>query len=64
MIMFRHALILAGGVAASGEQCAAVLGAALEACERYFPACQFVIWANKSARQALDFAMFDTSGEA
>jgi hypothetical protein len=64
MVMFRHALILAGGVAASGRQCEAVLGTALDTCERYYPAFQFVVWAGKSAREAMDSAMFETSGEA
>ena len=36
VMMFRHALILAGGTEASGKQCEALLGTALEACERYF----------------------------
>ena len=62
--MFRHALVLAGGVEASDQQCQAVLEAALEACERYFQAFQFVVWAGKGAREAMDSAMFDTSGEA
>jgi hypothetical protein len=64
MLMFRHALVLPGGVTASGKQCEALLGTALEACERYFTAFQFVVWAGKSAREALDAAMFETSGEA
>lgn len=37
MIMFRYALILAGG-GASVRQCEAVLGVALDSSERYFPA--------------------------
>ena len=64
VIMFRHALLLAGGVTASDRQCEAVLGTALDSCERYFPAFQFVVWAGKSARTALDSVMFETSGEA
>jgi hypothetical protein len=64
VIMFRHALVLAGGVTASDRQCEAVLGSALDSCERYFPAFQFVIWAGKTAREAMDSAMFETSGEA
>jgi hypothetical protein len=64
LIMFRHALLLAGGVGAAGTQCEALLAAALEACERYFPAFQYVLWAGKSAREALDAAMFETAGEA
>ena len=64
LVMFRHALVLAGGMEPSGSQCESVLGTALEACERYFPALQFVVWAGKAAREALDAAMFETSGEA
>ncbi len=64
MVMFRHALVLAGGMETSGEQCKSVLITALESCERYFPAFQFVLWAGKPAREALDAAMFETSGEA
>ena len=64
LIMFRHALVLAGGAEAGNQQCQALLSSALEACEGYFPAYQFVVWAGKPARQALDAAMFETSGEA
>ena len=64
MVMFRHALMLSGGVEASGKQCEALLDQALEACERYFSAFQFVVWAGKPAREALSAAMFETSGEA
>jgi len=64
MVMFRHSLVLAGGVEATSQQCQALLGSALESCEGYFPAFQFVVWAGKQARPALDAAMFETSGEA
>ena len=64
LVMYRHALVLAGGVEASNRQCEALLGTALDCCERYFPAFQFVVWAGKQARPALDAAMFETSGEA
>jgi hypothetical protein len=64
LVMFRHALVLAGGVAASARQCESVLATAVEASERYFPALQYVVWAGKSARDALDAAMFETCGEA
>jgi hypothetical protein len=64
LVMYRHALVLAGGVEASSRQCESLLGTALEACERYFPAFQFVVWAGKPAREALDAAMFETQGQA
>ena len=64
LVMYRHALVLAGGVEASGRQCESLLGTALDSCERYFPAFQFVVWAGKGAREALDAAMFETQGQA
>ena len=64
MAMFRHALVLSGGVQASGEQCGALLKSALDSCERYFPAFQFVVWAGKDSREALASTMFETEGQA
>jgi hypothetical protein len=64
IIMFRHALLLTAGITATSEQCEAVLAIALESCERHFQAFQFVVWAGKTPRQALDAMMFQTSGEA
>jgi hypothetical protein len=63
-VMFRHSFLLDGGVSTSDRQCEAVLGRALDACEQYYPAFQFVIWAGKSAREAMDAVMFVTAGEA
>ncbi|RDJ93014.1 hypothetical protein B4Q13_24860 [Lacticaseibacillus rhamnosus] len=57
-------LVLPGGLTASSAQCECMLSGAIHACERYFPAFQFVVWAGKSATEAMDAAMFDTDGEA
>ena len=64
LVMYRMALMLTGGIEATALQCEAMLASATDACERYYPALQFVVWAGKSAREAMDAAMFDTSGEA
>jgi hypothetical protein len=64
MVMFRHAMLLSGGGGLSGRQCQAMLGSALDTCERYYPAFQFVVWAGKSAREAVDAVMFETCGKA
>lgn len=64
MVMYRNALVLAGGATASGRQCEALLKSALEAAERCFPAFQYVIWAGKSAKEAMDATLFETRGEA
>ena len=49
MIMYRQALVLPGGLTASTAQCEAMLAGAIHACERYYPAFQFVVWAGKTA---------------
>ena len=64
VVMFRHSLVLAGGAEPTHGQCETLLNAAIEACERYFQAFQFVIWAGKSAREALDSVLFETEGSA
>ena len=64
MIMYRQALVLPGGISASTAQCEIMVASALDACERYYPALQFVVWAGKSAAEAMSAAMFDTEGEA
>lgn len=64
VIMFRHALLLAGGSEPNNQQCEALLSIASDACERYFEAFQYVVWAGKTAREALDFSMFETLGSA
>ncbi|MBU2581176.1 MAG: YbjN domain-containing protein [Alphaproteobacteria bacterium] len=63
LIMYRHSLLL-GGTVASLEQCEAMLQAALESCERYYQAFQFVVWAGKPSREALVSTMFETEGQA
>jgi hypothetical protein len=64
MIMYRQALVLPGGLTATSAQCESMLIGAIHACERYYPALQFVVWAGKTASEAIDAAMFDTVGEA
>ena len=63
-IMFRQALLLPDGLTASPSQCELMLDGALHACERYYPALQFVVWAGKTAQEAMSAAMFETAGEA
>ena len=64
MIMHRQALVLPNGLTASTAQCEAMVSGAIHGCERYYPAFQFVVWAGKSAAEAMSAAMFDTDGEA
>ena len=64
VIMFRHAMLLTGGAELNGRQCESVLTTAVLACERYYQAFQFVVWAGKTGPEALATAMIETRGEA
>lgn len=64
IVMFRHAHCLSGGAQPSDAQCRTIVNAAVSACENYYQAFQFVLWAGRTAREAMDLAMFETKGNA
>ena len=63
-VMFRQALMLNGGAVPTRQQVETLMHSAVEACECYFQAFQFVIWSNVTAREALSGALFETHGNA
>lgn len=63
-LVYRNSLFLNGGAEANDAQCEALIRFALEACERYFPAVQFVVWAGRNAAEALESSLLETLGEA
>jgi hypothetical protein len=63
-IIFRQSLLLAGGAQATSQQVEVLLASALEACEQYFQAFQFVVWSGMEANKAMEVALFETVGEA
>jgi len=64
IVMYRQALLLSGGAEPNSSQVERLLVTAIEACERYFQAFQFVVWAGKTASEALESVLFETLGEA
>ncbi len=64
VVIFRNSHLLTGGAAVSPNQCEALLRSATDACDQYYQAFQFVVWAGKSAGEALSQVMFETVGEA
>ncbi len=64
VIMYRHTLPLLDREAPERGEVAAMMSAAAEAIEKFLPAFNFVIWAGKSPKEALEVAVFDTLGEA
>jgi hypothetical protein len=61
---YRHGMLLRGGRGASVEQLEDMVDIALNECERFYPAFQFVLWGGKSASEAIDAAVIETAGEA
>lgn len=64
VVMYRQTLLLAGGAEPNSAQVEGLLENAIESCERYYQAFQFVVWAGKPAQEALDTVLFETVGEA
>ena len=64
VILFRNSHLLTGGAEVSPQQCEALLRSATESCDLYYQAFQFVVWAGKSAAEALESVLFETVGEA
>ncbi|MGN6549626.1 MAG: YbjN domain-containing protein [Pararhizobium sp.] len=64
VVIFRQSLLLAGGAEPTNQQVEVLLNSALEACEAYFQAFQFVVWSGMDAKAAVDAVLFETVGEA
>jgi hypothetical protein len=64
IVIFRQSLLLSGGVEPTGRQVEVLLSSALEACEAYYQAFQFVVWSGMDAQSAVGAVMFETVGEA
>ncbi|WP_448586169.1 YbjN domain-containing protein [Thermaurantiacus sp.] len=66
-ILFRHAVLLdseSEEPALSLALTEALVDAAIDECERHFPAFQFVLWGGRTPAEAVAAAMIETAGEA
>ena len=64
VVIFRQSLLLAGGAEPNNQQVEVLLSNALDSCEAYYQAFQFVVWSGMEAKSALDAVLFETAGEA
>ena len=64
VLVYRHAALLGDDGLLSVSQAQALIETAVEECDRFYPAFQFVLWGGKTARDALEAAMVDAAGEA
>ena len=64
VVIFRQSLLLAGGAEPNNQQVEVLLSSALDACESYYKAFQFVVWSGMDAKSAMECVLFETVGEA
>ena len=64
MLLYRHGALLGDEGLLSIAQAQALAETAIEECDRFYPAFQFVLWGDKDPRAALESAMVDAAGEA
>ncbi|MES2698662.1 MAG: YbjN domain-containing protein [Pseudomonadota bacterium] len=64
VLLFRHAMMLGDDGLLSLTMAQNAIDNAIAECDRFYPAFQFVLWGDKSARDALDAALVDAAGEA
>lgn len=64
VVIFRATFPLLDRSAPSDGEVRATVAASVSAVDRFVPAFNFLIWAGKTPREAMDAAMFETQGEA
>jgi len=64
VLLYRHGALLGDDGTLSVAQAQSLVENAIDECDRFYPAFQFVLWGDKSPKDALDAAMVDAMGEA
>ena len=64
MMVWRYGLVLAGNQIATPEQIDRMIGQAVSASERFYPAFQLVAWGDDSAERAIGIALAEAYGRA
>lgn len=64
VLLYRNGNMLGDDGRLSLTQAQALIEIAVEECDRFYPAFQFVLWGDKDPVAALDAAMVDAAGEA
>ncbi|TJZ84264.1 YbjN domain-containing protein [Paracoccus hibiscisoli] len=64
LMAWRYGLVLAGDAIALPEQVDRMIGAALAACERFYPSFQLAGWGDTTPAAALEIALGETYGRA
>ena len=62
--MLHRFVLLAALALGINAQAQTVIEAAIDECDRFYPAFQFILWGDKTPAEALASAMVDAAGEA
>ncbi|MBM0170126.1 YbjN domain-containing protein [Altererythrobacter sp. C41] len=64
MLVYRNGVMLGADGLLGLDQAQALVETAIDECDRFYPAFQFVLWSDKAPREALASALVDAAGEA
>ena len=64
VLLYRHGMMLGDEGLLSLPMAQLAVEAAVSECDRFYPAFQFVLWGERTPREALDAALVDAVGEA
>jgi hypothetical protein len=64
VLLYRHGLLLGDEGLLSLAQAQVAVEAAIEECDRFYPAFQFILWGDKTPEEALAASLVDAAGEA
>jgi hypothetical protein len=64
LMVYRYGLVLAGGQDAGPDQIDTMIGAAVTAAERYYPAMQLLVWGDRTPKDAIQVAIAEAYGRA
>lgn len=64
VLVYRHGVMLGDDGLLSLDQAQSLVETAIDECDRFYPAFQFVLWSDKKPREALASALVDAAGEA
>lgn len=64
VLLYRHGFLFGDDGLLSPGQAQLLIESAIEECDRFYPAFQFILWGDKSPAEALAASLVDAAGEA
>lgn len=64
VVLYRHGVMLGDDAILGPSQAQMIVETAIEECDRFYPVFQFILWGDKTPKEALAAALVDAAGEA